>query len=92
VAVLTDEDVQRVARAVADLLDERQPQRLVDAATLAQLLGVTRGFVYEHSDRLGAVRTSDRAKARLRFDVDTAVAALAALEAGRHSAAPAVEP
>lgn len=49
---------------------------LVDAATLARLLGVGRDFVYSHADELGALRLGSGPKARLRFDPDTARAAL----------------
>lgn len=41
--------------------------RLVDAWTLARMLGVSRRFVYEHADDLGAVRLGGP-KGRLRFD------------------------
>lgn len=45
---------------------------LVDAATLATELGVSRDWVYEHSDELGVLRLGNGPKARLRFDVATA--------------------
>jgi hypothetical protein len=50
---------------------------LVDASALAEALGVSRDYVYEHADQLGAVQLGDGPKARKRFDVDTARAALA---------------
>jgi hypothetical protein len=49
---------------------------LVDAATMADLLGVTRGYVYAHADDLGVVRLGEGPRPRLRFDVDAARAAL----------------
>ena len=81
-AVLTDLDVERVARRVVELLrDERQeppgPGELVDATTLARLLGLRRSTVYDRADALGAVRLGSGKRARLRFDVDRARAALA---------------
>jgi hypothetical protein len=42
--------------------------QLVDAAALAQMLGVTRGWVYEHATELGAIRLGAGARPRLRFD------------------------
>lgn len=47
--------------------------RLVDAATLAGLLGVSRGWVYRHREMLGAVRLGLGPRPRLRFDADAAV-------------------
>lgn len=49
---------------------------LVSAADLARRLGVSRGFVYEHARDLGAVRLGSGPKARLRFDVERAQAAM----------------
>lgn len=46
--------------------------QLVDAATLAAQLGVTRSWIYEHRDELGVVRLGTGTKPRLRFDVETA--------------------
>ena len=54
------------------------PQPLVDAAALARHLGVARSFVYDHADRLGAIRLGDGPRPRLRFDVDEARRRLAA--------------
>jgi hypothetical protein len=51
-------------------------RRWVDATTLATELGVTRSWVYEHRDELGAVRLGAGPKPRLRFDVETASQAL----------------
>jgi hypothetical protein len=49
---------------------------LVDAGTLAAELGVSRGYVYEHADELGALRLGNGPRARLRFDPLAARAAL----------------
>jgi hypothetical protein len=49
--------------------------RLVDAAELAGLLGVSRAWVYEHREELGAQRIGSGPRPRLRFDVETARAA-----------------
>jgi hypothetical protein len=44
--------------------------RLVDAATVARTLSVSRDFVYAHADELGARRLGRGWKPRLRFDLD----------------------
>jgi hypothetical protein len=45
---------------------------LVDASTVARSLGVSRQWVYEHRDELGAQRLGDGSRPRLRFDLDQA--------------------
>jgi hypothetical protein len=74
---LAPESVRAVAHAVVELLADTQPPagRLVDAAQLADLLGVERSWVYEHAERLGAFRIGDGPRGRLRFDPETALAA-----------------
>jgi hypothetical protein len=73
--------VEALAHRVAELLrDERSEtagRRLVDAATLANELGVERSWVYEHADELHPVRLGNGPKPRLRFDVVAVRAALA---------------
>jgi hypothetical protein len=59
----------------AELVPPRAP-RLLDAAELAEALGVTRGYVYDNAERLGAERLGDGPRARLRFDLDRARAAM----------------
>lgn len=65
----------------APLADPQNPAReglaLVDAATLAAEWNVSRDWVYEHADELGALRLGNGPKARLRFDPIAARAALA---------------
>jgi len=71
--------VEAVALRVVELMrngSPLEPPRLVDAATLASELGVTRSWVYEHRDELGVVRLGAGTKPRLRFDVETARRAL----------------
>ena len=81
---LDDDDIEAVAARVVELLrSEHRPRagpELVDAATLAEMLGVDRDWVYANARRLGAVRLGDGPKARLRFDATRARAALAATE------------
>ena len=50
----------------------RTPQRFVDAATVARLLGVDRDWVYAHQKALGAIRLPGGSgqRGRLRFDVE----------------------
>jgi hypothetical protein len=49
---------------------------LVDAATIAELIGTTRDWVYQNADRLGAIRLGDGPRARLRFDPERVERAL----------------
>lgn len=62
--------------------------RLVDAATLARMLGVERDWVYAHAGQLGAVRLGGP-RGRLRFDLATLGDRLAA-PAGAHVTRPAM--
>jgi hypothetical protein len=71
---------------LAALNPSAPPSRLVDAGTLAGALGVERGWVYQHADKLGAVALGDGPKPRLRFDVDIARAALARSRSERSQA------
>jgi hypothetical protein len=52
---------------------------LVDAARIAAELGVSRQWVYQNRDRLGAIRVGSGPKGRLRFDIERARQALQAL-------------
>jgi hypothetical protein len=61
---------QRVAELIADRVTESPRARLVDAAHVAQLLGVERDWVYAHAHQLGAIRLGGP-KGRLRFDLAT---------------------
>jgi hypothetical protein len=66
---LSEADIEAVAIRVADLLrTSRTSAELVDAAEIARRFGVSRDFVYDHADDLGAVRLGNGPKARLRFD------------------------
>jgi hypothetical protein len=65
---------------------------LVDAQTLADRLGVSRAFIYEHADELGALRLGSGPRARLRFDVASAIACYAGRESPAADAAPAKAP
>jgi predicted DNA-binding transcriptional regulator AlpA len=68
---LDPDDVELIARRVLALVRaelDSEHDRLVDARALAQLLGVTRGWVYAHAEELHAVRLGGR-RGRLRFDL-----------------------
>ena len=74
---LSPADISAIAEEVVALLEERGPDpmtrsRLVDAATVARELGVTRGWVYQHRDELGAVPLGEGERPRLRFDLERA--------------------
>jgi hypothetical protein len=53
------------------------PGQLVTASQLAAGLGVTRAWVYEHADELGALRLGGGKRPRLRFDPQVVAEALA---------------
>jgi len=73
---LAPESVRAVAHAVVKLLADTPPAgRLVDAATLAGILGVERSWVYDNAERLAAVRIGDGDRPRLRFNVERALTA-----------------
>ena len=72
-----------MAARVVELLREQPAEapRYVDAATLARALSVEREWVYLRARELGALRLGDGPKARLRFDLERARAALVAMNA-----------
>jgi hypothetical protein len=85
VDALADALADRLAPRVAELLRRPEPAgELVDAQTLAGLLGVDRSYVYAHADELGAVRLGGGSKPRLRFDLEAAREAMARY-ASKHS-------
>jgi hypothetical protein len=75
---LDPDDIEQIASQVADLLRSEHPPRsgrYVDAATLADELGVDRDWVYAHARQLGAIRLGGP-RGRLRFDRQQAIDAL----------------
>jgi hypothetical protein len=72
---LDDEDIEQIARRVAELIGSSHAPRYVDATDLAQILGVDREWVYAHARRLGAIRLSEPG-GRLRFDMRQVAEAL----------------
>ena len=62
-------DIEAIARRVVELQGVTPAPRWVDAATAAEILGVSREYVYRHADELGAERLpSEGGQGRLRFD------------------------
>lgn len=58
-----------VAERVALLLSQPRSVELVDAATVATVLSVSRAWVYAHADELGGRRIGHGSRGRLRFDL-----------------------
>lgn len=75
------ETIEAIAQRVAELLRQPHPptsgRGLVTAEQLASQLGLSRAWVYEHAQELGAIRLGAGPKARLRFNPTTAAEALA---------------
>lgn len=90
---LDDATIEAIACRVAELLggSAREPTGLVDAATLARVLGISRATVYANASKLGAMRLGDVGedkRPRLRFDVDTARAAMTSGTSSRQPESP----
>ena len=64
---LVEAIAQRVVELLREELTDDRAVRLIDAAALARELGVERDWVYEHAERLGAIRLGGP-KGRMRFD------------------------
>jgi hypothetical protein len=88
-ADLTPDAIEQIAHRVAELLRQEPPDgpvaspagvsaQLLDARQLARQLGLTRAWVYEHANELGAITLSDGPRPRLRFDPEIAAQALQA--------------
>src|SRR5215211_6597101 len=80
---LAPEVIDAIARRVVELLSQRAPARreLVDAAELAQRLGVERSWVYTHAIQLGAIKLGNGRRPRLRFDPQVAIERIRAAQA-----------
>lgn len=76
-------ETEWAARELSPMGDTRA-RGLVDAAALARVLDVSRGYVYAHADELGAVRLGSGPRPRLRFDVERSLERLTSL-AGKGS-------
>jgi hypothetical protein len=71
---LDPESIEAIARRLAELLADRGPERpergLISAEAVAERWGVSRRWVYEQAERLGARRIGAGSRPRLRFDPD----------------------
>ena len=68
---LDADSIDAIARRVADILRSAAPptgEPLITAADVAARFGVSRTWVYDNAERLGAIRLGTGSKARLRFD------------------------
>jgi hypothetical protein len=77
-AEIAPETIERIAQRVVQLLHHERQQLdgnpdahrdLMDAGELARHLGLTRAWVYEHAQQLGAIPVGDGPRPRLRFDL-----------------------
>lgn len=69
VVQLDSASVEAVARRVVELLSSDEgSEEWIEAAEVARRFSLSRDYVYEHADDLGAVRLGSGPKARLRFD------------------------
>jgi hypothetical protein len=83
-AEISPDAIERIAQRVAQLLrhdppphdDADEPRDLMDAGQLAKHLGLTRAWVYEHAETLGAIQIGNGPRPRLRFDPTRAREAL----------------
>jgi hypothetical protein len=66
--ILDDDDIEAIAKRVADKLRPRM-DGLVGVQDVARELGMSRGWVYRNADLLGARRLGAGRKPPLRFDL-----------------------
>ena len=75
--ILSHDEIEAIAHHVREVIrGGPAPARFVDAATLARILGVSRNTVYGRARELRAIRLGSGPRARLRFDLAEATAAL----------------
>jgi hypothetical protein len=77
-----------VAKRVVELLHsttQRTAPQLVDAATVAEKLSVSREYVYAHADELGVIRIGGGTRPRLRFDLARVLSTTSSCFTGRES-------
>jgi hypothetical protein len=79
-ALLRGELVEAIAHRVVEILREAGPsgtmRRMVTAGQLADILDVSKAYIYQHAKELGGVRLGRNANAPLRFDVERALEAI----------------
>jgi hypothetical protein len=66
---LDPESIEAIAQRVAELVGEPETVQFINAEEVAHRFGVSREWVYEHAEELGAVRVGRGSRPRLRFDV-----------------------
>jgi hypothetical protein len=91
---LSEAQLERLADLIAERLrpdvpGERRGGALVDAAAVAEALGVSRQTIYSHAAELGGERVGTGPRARWRFDLEAARAAMASCST---SSVPGVAP
>jgi hypothetical protein len=79
---LDADDIEAIADRVAAKLRRPVTIGLIEAEELAELLGVSRDWVYANKRRLGAIAIGEGERPRLRFDVERVRAVIAGGEAG----------
>jgi hypothetical protein len=71
---LDADSIEAIARRLVELLADQQAERpergLISAEAVAERWGVSRRWVYEPAERLGARRIGAGSRPRLRFDPD----------------------
>lgn len=91
---LSDADLEALAVVLAEREGTPAATRqsggaLVDAAQVAAMLGVSRWWVYDHADELGAVRLGHGLRPRLRFDLERVAEAVTSRSGSARSDTPA---
>ncbi len=77
--------VEAIARRVSELLREEPGAGLIDAAEVARRFRLSRAYVYENADALGAIRIGTGKRPRLRFEPETVAERLTARSGSRGS-------
>lgn len=68
---LAPASIEALAQRVAELVLDSGAVEFIDATEVAHRFSVSRDWVYEHAEELGAVRVGKGSRPRLRFDVKT---------------------
>lgn len=72
---LDHEDIDAIASAVVAKLRSVEPERMLDAAELAQRLGISKAAVWRNARQLGGVQVGGGSRPRWRFELSRALAA-----------------
>jgi hypothetical protein len=95
-AVRLDADsIDAIAQRVADILRSESlstREQLITATDVAARFGVSRTWVYDNAERLGAIRLGSGSKARLRFDTKRVSELFEPAPGSRERAAPHSSP